>query len=155
MKIKKEINYLSLPDHFNKFLLTNFNEKIDLKDSIIMQFRLSNNYHLGSALKAIYLLEIFFPKKSFVIRLQIKKKKLYFGQKTKTTIYFNFNMTLSSEEFIDFYRFFLKQPFFFKKTNDLFVVNRKLKQFDFNKSVFVVPNKIKFSYQCISLYHLN
>ena len=125
--MRKEINYLSLPDYFNKFILTNINQKIDLKDHVMMQFRLSNNYHLGSALKAIYLLETIFPKKAFVIKIQVKKKKLYFGQKAKNNIFFKFNVSLSSLEFIEFFRFFLKQPFNFKKITDLFVINRKLK----------------------------
>lgn len=155
--MKKEINYLSLPDYFNKFLLTNFNQKISSKDNLKLQFKLSNSYHLGFALKAISLLETIFPKKSIVVKIFLKKKKLYFGQKSKNTIYFTFSTTLSSLEFIEFFRFFSKQPFDFKnnKISDLLIVNRKFKQFDFNKSIFLVPDKSQSSFFFFKLYHLN
>ena len=78
--MNKELNYLSLPDYFNKFLLTNFSQKINLKKNIGLQFKLDNNNHLGSALKAIYLLEIIFPKKAFFFKILLKTKKLYFVQ---------------------------------------------------------------------------
>lgn len=153
--MKKEINYLSLPDHFNKFLLSNINQKINLKDSLNLQFRLSNKYHLGSALKAIYLLEIIFPKKVSVLKLVLKKKKLYFGQKSNNFLFFNFNMTLYSFEFIDFFRFFSKLPFKIDKKSDIIIINRKLKQFDFNKSIFIVSKKSSYSFFFFNLYHLN
>ena len=155
--MKKEIIYLSLPDYFNKFVLTNFNQRISIKDKIKMQFKLSNNYHLGFALKAISLLETIFPKKSIVIKVFLKKKKLYFGQKSKNTIYFTFNTSLSSIEFIEFFRFFSKKPFKFEKnkTNDVFIVNRKFKPFEFNKNIFLIPEKSKFSFFFLKNYHLN
>lgn len=153
--MKKELTYLSLPDYFNKFLLSNFNQKIDLKDNMLLQFRLNSNYHLGAALKAIYLLEIIFPKKPKVLKIILKQKKVYFGQKTKNKFFFNFDTTLSSIEFFDFFRFFTSKPFNKNKSSDLFVTNRKLKQFDFNKALFIMPKNLKSSFLFIKLYHLN
>lgn len=155
--MKKELNYLSLPDHFNKFVLTNFNQKINLKKNILLQFKLDNNNHLGSALKAIYLLEVIFPKKSFVLKLVLKKKKLYFGQKIKSSSIFSFNLNLYSIDFIDFFRFFSLKPFFFKKTNldELLVINKKLKQFEFNNNLLLLSKNLDNSFIFLQLYHLN
>lgn len=155
--MKKEIIYLSSPDYFNKFVLTNFNQRISIKDKIKLHFKLSNNYHLGFALKAISLLETIFPQKSVVLKIFLKKKKLYFGQKSKNTIYFTFNTSLSSIQFIEFFRFFSKIPFNLKKnkTSDVFIVNRKFKPFEFNRNIFLIPERSNSSFFFFKNYHLN
>ena len=155
--MKKEIIYLSSPDYFNKFVLTNFNQRISIKDKIKLHFKLSNNYHLGFALKAISLLETIFPQKSVVLKIFLKKKKLYFGQKSKNTIYFTFNTSLSSIQFIEFFRFFSKIPFNLKKnkTSDVFIVNRKFKPFEFNRNIFLIPERSNSSFFFLKNYHLN
>lgn len=155
--MNKELNYLSLPDHFNKFLLINFNQKINLKNKISLQFKLSNNNHLGSALKAIYLLEIIFPAKVFVFKIVLKKKKVYFGQKSKNKVYFFFNLSLCGDDFVNFFRFFLKKPLNLNKTKfeDFVIINKKLKQFNFNNNLFLVSNNLDSSFEKLNLYYLN
>lgn len=155
--MNKELNYLSLPDYFNKFLLTNFSQKINLKKNIGLQFKLDNNNHLGSALKAIYLLEIIFPKKAFVFKIILKTKKLYFGQKSKNTVFFTFNLSFNILQFTEFYRFFSIKPLSLKKTKleEIVVITKKLKQFDFNNKMFLSLNSIDSSFFFLNFYHLN
>lgn len=155
--MKKEVNYLSLPDYSNKYLVANFNQKFNLKNDIFVKFKLSNLLHLGSALKAVYLLEIIFPRKASVIKLILRKKKLYFGQKSKDSIFFTFNLTLSSIEFIEFFRFFSKKPLNLAKTNidNIMIINKKLKQFEFNNKFFIDSNNLCSSFFFFKLYHLN
>lgn len=155
--MKKELNYLSNPDYFNKLLLVNFNQKINSKKNVFIQFKLNNNSHLGSALKAIYLLEIIFPKKILVLKIILKKKKLYFGQKSRNNIFFTFNLNLSSLQFIDFYRFFSKIPLNLKKSkiDENLIINNKLKQFEFNNNMLLLCNNSDSSFFNLNLYHLN
>lgn len=155
--MKKELNYLSIPDYFNKLLLVNFNQKPKFNKNISLQYKLSKNNHLGSAFKAIYLLEMIFPKKAFVLKLTLKKKKLYFGQKSRNNIFFTFSLNLSSLQFIDFYRFFSVKPLSLKKTKieqDI-IINKKLKQFELNNNLLLLFNDLESSFRFLHLYHLN
>ena len=87
----------------------------------------------------------------------MKQKKLYFGQKSKSIVYFEFNLNLSSFEFIEFFRFFEKKPLNINKSflENSMVINRKLKQFDFNKKLSFFPKRLSNSFIYIKSYHLD
>lgn len=156
--MKKELNYLSLPDFFNKMLLINFNQKVESNKIIAFQFKLSNKNHLGSGLKAIYLLEIIFPKKVFVHKIFIKKKKkIYFGQKIRSNVHYYFSLNISIIDFVEFFRFFLKVPINKNKTkfyDENIIINKKLKQFEFNNNLFF-SFKTSSSLYFFTNYYLN
>jgi hypothetical protein len=156
--MKKELNYLSLPDHFNKYLYVNFNQKLSLKNNLNLRFEVFKLQNLGNAIKAIYLLESIFPRKVFALKIKIKKGK-NFEKKSKDEISaFNFDANLNGYEFIDFLRFFSYSPLNttgVKNLEYLPITNRKLKNFDFKLKLKLVPKNLNQSYNFIKYYHFD
>jgi branched-subunit amino acid permease len=156
--MKKELNYLSLPDYFNKYLLVNYNQKINNKSNLKLRFQITSVQNIGLIVKAINILEIIYPKKVHVLGLKIKRKKSFMQKKNDYTKICYFDLNLTGLEFVDLYRFLGKKPlkiFSEKSIETLPIVNRKLKNFDFFVNLKLIPIGLNKSFEFIKMYHLD
>lgn len=155
--MKKELIYLSLPDILNRELYINYNQRINMNNNINLQFIIKQSSHMGSAIKAIYLLEQIFPKKVYAIKLKIKLKKEFGSSNKKSLSLLFLNLNLTGFEMVDFYRFFLDKPAIFhhiKTVEFVPLVNRKLKLFDYFNKLKFVPKNINQSFKTLIHLHL-
>ncbi|RYE05332.1 MAG: hypothetical protein EOP33_06480 [Rickettsiaceae bacterium] len=156
--MKKELNYLSLPDHFNKYLLINYNQKIDNKSFLKLRFQLTSVQNIGLIIKAINILEAIYPRKVHVLGLKVKIKKSYLMKKNEYTKICYFDLNLIGVEFIDLYRFLGKKPLKIldkKSIETLPLVNKKLKNFDFFINLKLIPLGLNKSFEILKMYHLD
>lgn len=156
--MRKELDYLSLPDYFNKYLLTNYNQRLNNKSYLKLRFQITSVQNIGIIIKAINILEIIFPRKVHVLVLKVKKKKSFLQKKNDYTKICYFDLSLTAFEFVDLYRFLGKKPikiFFRKSIENLPIVNRKLKNFDFFLPLNLTSLGLNKSFEFLKMYHLD
>lgn len=157
MTILKELTFLSLPDFFNKQLLTNFNQRFDGKNFLNLRFQLTKSKNLGFAVKSLITLELIFPKKAKVTLLKIKLKKT-FSEKNNFVLLYYFDLNMTGYEFVEMYRFLGLKPLNVLSNDNLEkfpVITKRLKIFDLNNKLKVIPSGFNQSFFFLKLYHLD